>query len=54
MRLSPLLLILALAAINLVGAIPCGLGLLVTMPVSVIALTYAYRVLTGGPLSPAR
>ncbi|OZC43846.1 hypothetical protein CH286_22495 [Rhodococcus sp. WWJCD1] len=49
-----ILLILALAAINIVGAIPCGLGLLVTVPVSVIALNYAYRVLTGGPLSPAR
>ncbi|OZE46580.1 hypothetical protein, partial [Rhodococcus sp. 05-2254-2] len=49
-----ILLILALAAINIVGAIPCFLGWLVTIPISVIATNYAYRVLTGGPLSPAR
>uniref|UniRef100_UPI000FFB7008 hypothetical protein n=1 Tax=Rhodococcus sp. BS-15 TaxID=1304954 RepID=UPI000FFB7008 len=49
-----LLLLLLLAAINIVGALLCGLGLLVTIPISVIATNYAYRVLTGGPLSPAR
>jgi uncharacterized membrane protein len=27
-------------------------GLLVTIPVTLIASTYAYRVLTGGPVSP--
>lgn len=48
------LLLLALAAINIVAAIPCGLGLLVTVPVSVIALNYAYRVLTNGPLTASR
>ncbi|WP_308112948.1 MULTISPECIES: hypothetical protein [Rhodococcus] len=43
------LLLLALAAIgiNLVGALLCGLGLLVTGPVTLIAGTYAYRVITG-------
>jgi uncharacterized membrane protein len=49
-----LLLLLALAAINFVGIVLCGLGLLITLPVSVIATNYAYRVLTGGPLTPAR
>ena len=48
------LLLLLLAAINIVGALLCGLGLLFTIPISVIATNYAYRVLTGGPLSPAR
>ncbi|MCZ4560424.1 hypothetical protein O4160_06180 [Rhodococcus sp. IEGM 1401] len=49
-----LLLLLLLAAINIGGALLCGLGLLFTIPISVIATNYAYRVLTGGPLSPAR
>ncbi|KQU47754.1 hypothetical protein ASG84_06775 [Rhodococcus sp. Leaf278] len=48
------LLLLALAAINIVGGLLCGLGLLVTIPVSVVAINYAYRVLTGAPVSPAR
>ncbi|MFD3593231.1 hypothetical protein ACFWU5_10925 [Nocardia sp. NPDC058640] len=45
-----LLLALALVGINIVGALLCGIGLLVTMPVSVIASTYAYRVIVGGPV----
>ncbi|UYP19245.1 hypothetical protein OED52_01290 [Rhodococcus sp. Z13] len=47
-----LLLALALLGINLVGALLCGLGLLVSVPVSIIAVTYAYRVTTGGPVAP--
>jgi hypothetical protein len=43
-----LLLALALIGINILGAIPFGLGLLITIPVSVIASTYAYRVVSGG------
>ncbi|MFD4369127.1 hypothetical protein [Rhodococcus sp. NPDC058521] len=43
---SLLLLALALVGINILGAIPCGLGLLVTVPMTIIASTYAYRVLT--------
>ncbi|AYJ49624.1 hypothetical protein D8W71_16365 [Rhodococcus sp. P1Y] len=43
---------LALAGINVAGALLCGLGLIVTVPVSVIATSYAYRVLTGGTVSP--
>ncbi|MBE1877774.1 hypothetical protein [Myceligenerans pegani] len=44
------LLELALLGINILGAIPCGLGLLVTIPLSLIALAFAYRRLTGGPV----
>ncbi|MFZ2175441.1 MAG: hypothetical protein WAW17_15690 [Rhodococcus sp. (in: high G+C Gram-positive bacteria)] len=47
-NVGPLLLLaLALAGINIVGALLCGLGLLVTIPVTIIASTYAYRVFTG-------
>ncbi|WP_241256324.1 hypothetical protein [Rhodococcus sp. KRD162] len=54
-NIGPLiLLLLLLAVINIVGALLCGLGLLVTLPVSVITINYAYRVLTGAPVSPAR
>ncbi|MFD3707147.1 hypothetical protein ACFWUP_28765 [Nocardia sp. NPDC058658] len=48
-----LLLALALFGINIVGALLCGLGLLVTIPVSIIASTYAYRVIVGGPVAGA-
>ncbi len=48
-----LILALAIVGINIVGAILCGLGLFVTIPVSVIASTYAYRVTVKGPVSPA-
>ncbi|WP_338892505.1 hypothetical protein [Rhodococcus sovatensis] len=47
------LLYLALIGINLVGAVLCGIGLIFTVPVTMIATTYAYRVLTGGTVSPA-
>ncbi|MEU7146179.1 hypothetical protein ABZ942_42545 [Nocardia sp. NPDC046473] len=47
-----LLLALAVLFVTLVGALLCGLGLLVAGPVAVIAVTYAYRTLTGGPVSP--
>lgn len=47
-----LLLMLAIGAINFVAAIPCGLGLLVTGPLTVIATAYAYRYLVRGPISP--
>ncbi len=42
------LLALALIGINILGAIPLGLGLLVTIPLTMIASTYAYRVISGG------
>ena len=47
------LLYLALIGINLVGALLCGIGLIFTVPVTMIATTYAYRVLAGGTISPA-
>jgi uncharacterized membrane protein len=46
------LLALALIGINILGAIPLGLGLLITVPVSAIASTYAYRVVSGGEVAP--
>ena len=46
------LLALALIGINILGAIPLGLGLLITIPVSTIASTYAYRVVSGGEVAP--
>ncbi|NLG56189.1 MAG: hypothetical protein GX542_11180, partial [Rhodococcus sp.] len=42
-----ILLALALVGINIVGALLCGVGLLVSTPVTLIASTYAYRVVTG-------
>jgi len=45
------LLALALFGLNLLGALLCLIGLLVTVPVSIIAVTYAYRVTTGGPVA---
>ncbi|OZD05090.1 hypothetical protein CH275_11995 [Rhodococcus sp. 06-235-1A] len=39
---------LALFGLNIVGVIPVGLGLLVTIPITIIAGTYAYRVTVRG------
>ena len=47
------LLFMTLVALNLGGALLCGLGLILTVPVTMIATTYAYRVLTGGTVSTA-
>ena len=46
------LLYLAMAALNWVGSLLLGLGLLVTVPMTAIALMFAYRRLTGGPIAP--
>ncbi|MGL4306805.1 MAG: hypothetical protein ACRCSF_11700 [Mycobacteriaceae bacterium] len=43
--LLPLALVLVL--INLGGALLCGLGLLVTVPLTIITSSYAYRIFTG-------
>ena len=40
-------------AMLLVGALLCGVGLLVAAPVSYLFLVYTYRKLSGGPLAPA-
>ncbi len=46
------LLALALIGINILGAILIGLGLLISIPVSAIASTYAYRIVSGQPVAP--
>lgn len=51
-KLFPLALVCAL--LNVVGALLCLVGLLVSIPVTLIAGTYAFRVLTGGVVSPAK
>ncbi len=43
------LLFLLILVLNLVGAIPCGLGLIVTFPLSVVMITMAYEKAFGGP-----
>ncbi|MBK9178810.1 MAG: hypothetical protein IPM45_04435 [Acidimicrobiales bacterium] len=43
---------LALIGINILGALLCGLGLLVSYPVTLVAGGYAYRVLSGEPVAP--
>lgn len=42
----------ALFFFNLAGAIALGIGLLVTIPVSLLALAYVYRKLNGEPVAP--
>jgi hypothetical protein len=48
------LLVLALLCLvlNLVGALLCGLGLIVSLPVTAIAIAYAWRHFTGGIIAP--
>ncbi|MGW4324895.1 hypothetical protein ACWEKR_03285 [Nocardia sp. NPDC004573] len=46
-----LLLALAVLVVTFLGLLLCGLGLLIAGPVAVIAVTYAYRALTGGPVA---
>jgi hypothetical protein len=38
--------------VNVLGALLCGVGLLVTYPVSYLAAAHAYRQLTGTPIAP--
>jgi len=47
------LLALSVAVITAVGLLACGIGLLLAGPVCVIAVTYSYRVLVHGVVSPA-
>ncbi len=44
---------LAIIVVVVVGALLCGVGLLVAMPVAALLLVYAYRVMNGGPVAPA-
>ncbi|WP_280436727.1 hypothetical protein [Nocardia carnea] len=46
------LLVLTVVVVTCLGLLACGFGLLVAGPVAAIAVTYAYRTLTGGPVSP--
>jgi uncharacterized membrane protein len=43
---------LVVAAIILVGALLCGIGLLVAAPVAVLFLVYSYRRISGGQVAP--
>lgn len=43
---------LLLIVINLVGLCLVGIGLLVTLPITAIATTYAYKTLQGQPVAP--
>jgi uncharacterized membrane protein len=43
---------LVMAAVLLVGAIVCGIGLIVAAPVAALFEVYTYRRLTGGPVAP--
>lgn len=45
---SLLLLAIVCILLNIVGAILCGIGLLVSLPVTAIAAAYGWRVLTNG------
>lgn len=47
-----LLLWLAAVGINILGAMLCGIGLLVTLPLTAIAWAYAWRRITNGPVAP--
>ena len=47
-----LLLWLAAVGINIVGALLCGIGLLVTLPLTAIAWAYAWRRVTNGMVAP--
>lgn len=46
-----LLLVLSVVAMTFLGTLLCGFGLLIAGPVSAVAVTYAYRELTGGPVA---
>ena len=43
---------LLVIVITAVGALACGIGLLVSVPVATLFLVYSWRRLTGGPVAP--
>jgi uncharacterized membrane protein len=49
---SVFLLLLVVFLLNVLGAIVCLVGLIVSIPVSYLALTYGYRMLQGAPVAP--
>jgi uncharacterized membrane protein len=51
-NVGPLILLAVLCfLLNLGGALLCGVGLLVTMPVTAIAIAYAWRYFSGGRIA---
>ena len=40
-------------ALLFIGALLCGVGLLVTAPLAYLFLVYTYRKLSGGSVAPA-
>jgi uncharacterized membrane protein len=42
-----------LIAINVVGALACGVGLLFTYGITAVTVAYAYKTLSGQPVAPA-
>lgn len=38
--------------VNLLGALLCGIGLLVTYPLTIVAAAYMYRAIAGEPIAP--
>jgi uncharacterized membrane protein len=52
-NLGQVFVILLLAyAVYYVGALACYVGLLVSIPVALVVITYSYRVLEGEPVTP--
>ena len=52
-NVGPLILLALLCfVLNIIGAILCGIGLLVTLPVTAIAVAYAWRYFSGGRITP--
>jgi len=47
-----LLVLIVCYLIYFVGAILCLVGLLVSIPVALVAMCYSYRVIQGEPVSP--
>ncbi|MCF4121554.1 hypothetical protein L1785_11230 [Antribacter sp. KLBMP9083] len=47
------LLLLACLGLAILGAIPCGLGTFITLPIIMIGIAYGFRRLTGGPVAVA-
>ncbi len=51
-NVGPLILLAVLCfLLNMVGALLCGVGLLVTLPVTAIAVAYAWRYFSGGRIA---
>lgn len=49
---SFIVLLLLLFVVNLLGVALCGIGMLVSIPVSAVATAYAWRSFTGGTIAP--